>query len=176
MPLHDWQSIEGWLSEEEGRVLAALATNHVVLELGSYKGRSTLCMAQTASIIFAVDRHVGDSSIGPRDTLGKFLNNLRRAKAANVVPVVGDIEALAPRLRLGTFGMVFIDGDHEGEAPKRDTNTAMELVYPGGIIAWHDIDRRPVQLAIDLALRVFGPDGFRRCETLGWITTPPTKD
>ena len=35
-------------------------------------------------------------------------------------------------------GMVFIDGAHTYEYVKKDTETALQLVNPGGYLVWHD--------------------------------------
>lgn len=38
----------------------------------------------------------------------------------------------------GRFDFVFIDGDHSLEGVKQDTQLALALLSPGGMICWHD--------------------------------------
>ncbi len=40
--------------------------------------------------------------------------------------------------RDSTFKFIFIDGDHSLEGVRIDTEVAVRLLAPGGIIAWHD--------------------------------------
>jgi len=55
MPPKAWHNIHGWLSLEEGRVLQELCHDKGVLEIGSYKGRSSVCIADVANFIDCVD-------------------------------------------------------------------------------------------------------------------------
>ncbi len=41
------------------------------------------------------------------------------------------------------YGFIFIDADHQYEAVKANTNSALRLISPGGIIAWHDYPVEP---------------------------------
>jgi len=54
---------------------------------------------------------------------------------------------------------VFIDGDHSEAAVLHDSRLARELVRPGGIIVWHDVGNRAVE--VDRAL-----------DQLAWPITP----
>jgi len=68
------EDIEGYLSEGEGRLLYTLAKRNPtighIVELGSYLGRSTVCLAQGNEegkrTLFAVDRFTGDEFVGKR--------------------------------------------------------------------------------------------------------------
>src|ERR1700730_14525863 len=52
--------VPGWLTEPEGRKLAELSRGKRVLELGTYLGRSAICIAQTAVNLLTIDWHQGD--------------------------------------------------------------------------------------------------------------------
>lgn len=41
---------------------------------------------------------------------------------------------------LGTMDLVFVDGYHSYEYVKNDTEKGLEMLRPGGIIAWHDCE------------------------------------
>jgi hypothetical protein len=56
--IKDWKfptDVRGWLTPKEGETLAQLAEGKLVLEIGSYHGLSTICMAQTAKMVHAID-------------------------------------------------------------------------------------------------------------------------
>lgn len=130
--------VPGWLSALEARTLWELATDRTVLEIGSWKGRSTVHLAQTATKVFALDTFRGDKDTGLQDTLEEFLANLRREGVRDrVIPLVGDVADIGPVLR-GPFGMTFVDGNHDDIAVQADTELAVRLTGPGSVLAWHD--------------------------------------
>jgi len=53
--LHFPADVHGALSETEGRKLYELAAGRVVVEEGGFHGRSTICLAQSARIVYSVD-------------------------------------------------------------------------------------------------------------------------
>ena len=128
---------EGFLSEAEAERLAELAKGAVVLEVGSWLGRSTVAMARTARLVVAVDHHHGPPYDGEGSTLNRFLKNLETQEIKNVVPVLADSELALLILRYG-FDLAFIDGNHETPAVMRDGLLAWSLIVPGGCLAFHD--------------------------------------
>ncbi len=158
---------DGMLTAAEAGVLADLARGRTVLEVGSWCGLSALVMATTAARVFCLDWHQGDPEMGGQDTLGEFLTNLRRHAAGRceIVPLVGDAEAVLPVLRNGAFGMAYVDGSHDAASVRRDTAHALRLTHPGGVVAWHDADRPAVSSVIAAFCpgATFGPD------RLAWV-------
>lgn len=138
----DWvfpRDVAGWLSEAEGRRLADLAAGKRVLEIGSYYGLSTICMAQTAESVVCIDPCDGRATPTPGDTDEVFRGNVERyGVAAKVRLLVGITEEVAPALEAKSFDLVFIDGDHSRSAVKKDIAHALRLLAPGGLIAFHD--------------------------------------
>jgi hypothetical protein len=144
--------VPGWLEPIEGHALAEVARNRTVLEIGSYAGRSTICMAQTALAVHAVDHHQGDAGTGPADTLAAFTENINRyGVAGKVFPYVG--RSTEVQLNGTLFDMAFIDGAHDELSVRTDLAVAMNRLKPGGVIAMHDWDYPAVQSA---ARMVFG--------------------
>lgn len=136
----DWfpARVPGWLTEEEGVELARLAAGKVVLEIGSYCGRSTICLAKTARSVGAVDTFDGRGTAMPGDTLPTFKKNLLehgihrgvnvlRGTSAEVVPPLPPI-----------FDLIFIDGSHDYESVRADAEMAASKLRPGGLLVFHD--------------------------------------
>ena len=134
--------VDGWLTLEEGKGLAELARGKRVLEIGSYCGRSTICMAQTAEHVTSVDPHDGRGTPRPMNTRQSLAANLKRYGCENVSIIVGTVEDNGAYL-YPPFDMIFVDGAHDYESVKRDIDNAQELLVPGGTLAFHDYRRSP---------------------------------
>jgi predicted O-methyltransferase YrrM len=135
----DLPDIEGWLLPEEGEALAELARGKRVLEIGSYCGLSTVCMARTADHVTAVDYFDGRGTPNPQNTLDAFKANLDRYGVQDKVEVCHpDGEPPLPY-----YDLVFIDGAHDYESVRADIYKALDALKPGGLIAFHDYRRRP---------------------------------
>jgi predicted O-methyltransferase YrrM len=141
--------VRGWLTRTEGEALAACARGRVVLEIGSYCGRSTICMAQTAKRVYALDWHRGDAGAGWGQTLPEFLANIERYGVADkVIPLVGRTDDLSPILADLSVEFVFVDGAHDADSVRADTRLALRVLKPGGVIAFHDFDYPSVRDAV----------------------------
>ena len=100
-------AIDGWLSDAQGRALfeAAASTTgrgHIV-EIGSWKGRSTTWLALGARLagrrVYAIDPHHHSHEDPEAATLAEFQDNLRRAGVADVVdPIVMRSEEAAAHI------------------------------------------------------------------------------
>jgi predicted O-methyltransferase YrrM len=136
----EWTDIDGWLTEIEGDALQKLAQNGRVLELGAWKGRSTVCLAAVADSVVSVDTHNGDRHTGPADTYAEFLVNLvTHGVLGKVTSLRMDHDELTPECVGNSYSLVFVDGTHTAEAVKRDTRLALHAVSGlGGVVAWHD--------------------------------------
>jgi hypothetical protein len=113
-------SIEGWMSEEELLWLAEQAKKYeIVVELGSFLGRSTVALADTPGAVLAIDNWKGVEQPQKVDEtlFDRFNRNLApEIEIGKVVPVVADHEFVA----VPAAEMVFIDGNHDYENVKRD--------------------------------------------------------
>ena len=121
----------GWLTQPEAEVLERLARGRTVLEIGSFRGRSTVAMARVAKRVFALDWFRGDKNCGSAFTLPAFLDALAYHHVEDkVVILAGRVEELAPYL-VGPFDMVYVDGAHDEESVERDTRLAVRLTTRG---------------------------------------------
>jgi predicted O-methyltransferase YrrM len=143
------ETTEGFLSLEEGEFLfrsaAACRGQGAIVEIGSWKGRSTICLASGAPpdcIVYAVDPHSGSSEhqqqMGKVNTLDEFKANIKKAGIeSRVVPVVKTSEQAAGEWS-GPVEFLFIDGAHEYDLVKQDFELWSPHLVEGGLIAFHD--------------------------------------
>lgn len=137
------EDVEGWLSREEGRLLYELASGKDVLEIGSYCGKSTICLAQSAKTVTCIDPFDGRATPRPHDTYPAFIANLGRYSVAKKVYAYRYTAADAGPLLVADdegrrYGVVFIDGAHDAQNVRTDFSLARALLAPGGLVAFHD--------------------------------------
>jgi predicted O-methyltransferase YrrM len=141
-----WQTVPGWLTPAEGHKLQELAAGRRVVELGSWKGRSTCALLETAALVITVDWHRGDEGAGWDDTYLEFLTHVhQRANPLNLISIRGRIEQVGPLLATACAELVFVDSAHDEAAVARDTTLALRLLAPGGLLVWHDWNYDSVQ-------------------------------
>lgn len=149
-------SIEGWMSVKElGWLAQSAAVRHVIIEVGSWKGRSTKALAMgTRGYVIAVDHWKGSENErtqshkeavdnGPDSVFGIFQKNLAdELRLGKVIPLrVSSEEAPAslPKILRGLKAdLIFIDAEHTYEALLRDIKTFTPFVKPGGVLCGHD--------------------------------------
>lgn len=133
------RDIDSLCSLRELEYLQTVCSEKDVLEIGSYLGGSTIAIAQVAHSVIAVDWHRGGDTLGPRDTLGEFWNNIRRYGVAdNVMVVIGTSSGVLPRLNSRVADIAFIDACHSGRQPYLDM-----------VNSWHCLGTRPELLVHD---------------------------
>lgn len=130
----------------------------LILELGSYQGRSTRCLADnTLGKIICFDSFTG-IPLHPEDQQhtairDSFIKELKSYLDVNHVVLVDgshdNPEAALPSLNGELADMVFIDGDHSYVGCNRDIQFWKRYLAPGGILCGHDASWPGVQFAID---------------------------
>jgi MMP 1-O-methyltransferase len=156
------KDVPGWLSDEEGEALYELAQEctgkGVIVEIGSWKGKSTICLALGSRAgnsvrIYAVDPHADYRH-------GEFKDNIDRAGIADLVtPVQGLSQQVADEFD-EPIELLFVDGSHEEADVREDFEKWVPKVVDRGIVAfhdttWHDGPRKVV------AEKIFGSHQFR---------------
>lgn len=134
-------NVEGWLDPIEAAGLSRLVEGKRVLEIGSYCGLSTICMARAAAHVHAVDYFDGRGTPNPKDTLIDFQANLEAHGVADKVAVTVGSAAQVPA-DAGPFDVVFIDGAHDLESVRADVAHARRLA-PNAVLAFHDYRQYP---------------------------------
>ena len=131
---------EGWLSVEEAEALVHLAEGKTVLELGAWKGRSTVLFSRVAEHVVSVDRHRGIPGHG--DSLSDYLLAVRTL--GNVSIVIAEFSEVLPFL--GVFDLAYIDGSHDEASVHEDSLSVRMLA---DCIAFHDWDQESVRLGAE---------------------------
>jgi predicted O-methyltransferase YrrM len=136
---------DGWMEQVELEYLAETASNSLTIaELGCWKGRSTLALAEnTPGVVFAIDvwedNPLAKMGTGIHGSIfAEFQQNTR--ELSNVCPIVLDTDrAWKIMSEAGLrFDLIFIDACHEYEQVKRDIQNWKKLLSEGGILCGHD--------------------------------------
>lgn len=130
--------VKGWLTYDEGKALHTACDGKRVLEIGSYCGKSTICIAQTAESVDCVDWWDGRGTTEPFDTDADWLANIERYGLAEKVTKNYPTDEL-----LGTYDVIFIDGAHDKESVEADIEKALPLLADDGVILFHDYRAYP---------------------------------
>lgn len=148
------QEIPGWLTAPEGAALAELARGKRVLEIGSYCGLSTVCMARTAKHVTAVDYFDGRGTPSPKNTRPDFDHNMARYGVASKVATRSPDEELPAE----AFDVAFIDGAHDRESVAADAARCIPSLKAGGLLAFHDY-KQPCHPGIEEAVKELISEG-----------------
>jgi hypothetical protein len=168
--------VEGWMSDDQARRLfdaaASTRAGDQIVEIGSFRGRSTIVLAAAAPEgvgVVAIDPHAGNDR-GPEEIDGfeseaaddhaSFLANLAAAGVAGRVVHVREFSDRAHRAVRGPVAVLYVDGAHRYAPARADIRTWGARVAGGGTMLIHDsFSSVGVTLAI-LRELVFG-DTFR---------------
>jgi predicted O-methyltransferase YrrM len=142
---------EGWLTEAQARRLFAAASrprpHGAVVEIGSFRGRSTVVLALAAGEVVAIDPHAG-SDRGPQEIAADaqrgdadhdaFRANLAAAGVAGRVRHVRKFSSDAHGDVSGPLSLLYVDGAHRFGPARADLAGWGDRVAPGGTMLVHD--------------------------------------
>ncbi len=137
--------VPGWLTDEEGEALYDLARactgKGVIVEIGSWEGKSTVCLGlgskQGASLpIYAVDPHADYR-------FGDFKANVERAGISELVRPIASLSQPAADDFDEPIELLFVDGSHEYDLVLEDFEKWVPKVVEGGWVAFHDTTWTP---------------------------------
>lgn len=145
-------AVDGWLSRREGEALYELARacragDGVIVEIGSWKGKSTIWLGNGSKAgqsvpVYAVDPHIGFPDVpetyGVIKTFEEFKRNIEAAGVDDVVtPLVMTSEEAAAGFT-EPVALLFVDGVHQYEYVKSDFEYWFPKVRDGGVMVFHD--------------------------------------
>jgi predicted O-methyltransferase YrrM len=132
--------VPGWLTDEEGEALYELAKRcsgrGVIVEIGSWKGKSTICLglgsrAGAGVRIFAIDPHADYR-------FGDFKANVDRAGITDLVTPMASLSQAAADDFEEPVELLFVDGSHEYDLVLEDFEKWVPKVVDDGWVAFHD--------------------------------------
>jgi predicted O-methyltransferase YrrM len=145
--INDVDSIEGILSKKEQKLLHELAqrSRGNIVEIGSWKGLSTVCLAlglEKGYKVYAIDPHKGSAlhkMKGNKNSYKEFMNNIIKLNVQDlVIPMVMTSKKAFESWDKGEIDLLWIDGNHEYEYVKYDVENWTKLLNENGILAMHD--------------------------------------
>lgn len=156
------------LGDELAALAAAVPADWAIVELGSFKGRSTSFLAHGAKSglgahVFAVDAWDLDGNVTGRfgfaepSTRAAFEAQIRSVRLWSKVTPVRSFSADAGRAWPGpAVGLLYVDADHAEAAVRADFEAWRPHLAPGAVVAFDDYGtpRNPgVAIAVDELVR-----------------------
>lgn len=148
------RDVDGWMSPDQAERLYAAAigtrAGEQIVEIGSFRGRSTIVLAGAAPegvAVVAIDPHAGNDR-GPQEIEGfaaeasedhvVFNANLAAAGVTERVRHVRSFSDAAHSEVVGGIDVLYIDGAHRYSPARADIRDWGVRVVPGGTMLIHD--------------------------------------
>lgn len=184
------RKVPGYMMENEARLLGTIAActpaAGAIVEIGSFKGKSTVMLAKVAEHyglgpIVAIDPHNSpellDLKADPTaSTFKDFLSNIENAGVAHQVDPHRAYSKDVAAVWNQPIRFLWIDGDHTYAGAKTDFDGFFRHVQPGGVVAFHDSLNEfsgPIRVFVEDVLRsdCFGAAGF--VHSIAWSQFRP---
>jgi MMP 1-O-methyltransferase len=179
------RDLPGFLGDSEARFLAVLAActpaDGTIVEIGSFKGKSTVLLASVAAHyglgpIVAIDPHTAPSPTDPdlapgASSFDEFLAGLRSSKLEEHVEVHRTFSREVAKSWNRPIRLLWIDGEHTYKGAKEDFDLFSPFLSNGAVVALHDALHAfegPIRVFVEEILRAdrFGPAGF--VQSVAW--------
>jgi hypothetical protein len=147
--LDHFSTIDSLVAESEA---LALFHQRCILEIGSYRGGSTVAMGHAAQLndarIFCIDKwseyheqsdfvNMDKLYLNDMGVLSEFVTNTAFLKD-RLFMLRGDANTFSEILAHNLFSLVFIDGAHDYYSVVDDIISSLKVIEPGGILCGHD--------------------------------------
>ena len=157
-----YESIEGWFSSDDvslyEEMVARAKDSSVFVEIGAFKGRSTIAMCELIELynknirFITIDHfqgsweHQDDPTI--KNLYDIFLKNTTEySKSFEILPFHSSQASRGFLSR--SIDFLYIDGSHDYESVKQDLNIWFPKIKNGGTIAGHDYEWGGVKQAVN---------------------------
>lgn len=171
----------GFLTEAEARFIgmatAMAPVGGTIVEIGSFKGKSTVMLGTVAKRysvgpVVAIDPHNFDNpelaehrAVEGATSFHEFTANVERAGVSDIVEAHRAFSTDVAMNWSRPIRFLWIDGNHTYAGAKADFDGFMPYVIPGGIVAFHDalhLFSGPIRVFVEDVLRSdrFGAAGF----------------
>ena len=184
------RKVPGHLAENEARFLGLLAAcvpaRGTIVEIGSFKGRSTVMLAKVASHyglgpVVAIDPHNSpillDHQVNAEvSSYQDFLDSIGGAGVSKHVEAHRARSTDVSNSWNRPIRLLWIDGDHSYEGAKKDLDGFFPHLVPHGVLAFHDALNAfpgPIRVFVEDVLRSdrFGAAGF--VHSIAWAQYRP---
>jgi predicted O-methyltransferase YrrM len=184
------RKVPGHLTEKEARFLGLLAAcvpaKGMIVEIGSFKGRSTVMLAKVASHygcgpVVAIDPHnspilLDHQTDQEASSYRDFLDSIHAAGVSAHVESQAAYSKEVANSWNRPIRVLWIDGDHSYEGAKSDLDGFLPHLVPHGVVAYHDALNNfpgPIRVFVEDILRSdrFGPAGF--VPSIAWAQFRP---
>jgi len=184
------QKVPGHLEENEARFLGMLAAcvpaRGAIVEIGSFKGKSTVMLAKVASHydlgpVTAIDPHNSPILLNQQADPGasSYQDFRQSIESARVTQHVESHLAYSTDVATSwkqPIRILWIDGDHSYEGARRDLEGFLPHLVPFGVLAFHDALNAfpgPIRVFVEdvLGSDRFGPAGF--VHSIAWAQFRP---
>ena len=193
-----WQLTErttGFLGESEARFLGVLAAcvpaRGAIVEIGSFKGKSTVMLASVAAHyglgpVVAIDPHTAPLTTDPgiaaeSSTYQEFLASVKTAGLTEHVETHRAYSRDTAKGWSRPIRLLWIDGDHTFRGAKEDFDLFTPHLVKNGVVALHDALNAfegPIRVFVEEILRTdrFGPAGVVQSTAWGQLRPEDGKD
>ncbi len=142
--------IQGWSSKDELKCLFELSSRckSKSLEIGAFCGRTTAAIGlgrelnpiESSKIHVVVDHFICTNPDAPDNIEKTFRTNIQNLHLIDITVNLFPISSRQafPELEHDSFGLIFIDGNHEYKSVLEDLSLYAPLVEQGGILVLHD--------------------------------------
>jgi MMP 1-O-methyltransferase len=186
------KGVPGFLAEHEARFLGMMAAcapcDGAIVEIGSFKGRSTVMLGKLAQRygigpVVAIDPHnfhnpeLSEHRSAPGATsYGAFLKNIADAGVSEFIEVHRAFSTDVAKSWSRPIRLLWIDGDHGYPGARSDFDCFSPHIVPNGFVALHDALHEfsgPIRVFVEDVLRSdhFGPAGF--VNSIAWSQFRP---
>jgi predicted O-methyltransferase YrrM len=153
--INGFRNLDGWLTDDEAvglyRVARKLPGNAIIVEIGSWQGKSTYCLAKGlgSGKVHVIDPFNADGGLdtnsekiykekkGEHDLLEQFKQNMKSLNVETNI-IIHQGYSYQFNDEFNKIDLLFIDGDHSIKGCQLDFDLYSPKIIKGGFIAFHD--------------------------------------